>query len=357
MYATGQAGETVYEYSVTYVFVNKGNSTVVLPLNGSLLRFYLVPDIEGWQELANYSVVIDGNDTTKSFRLTVDSERNQMLVSDDVLELEPGSNHTIQVVQLVRVRSFGSREFKDMPAEMEACNVTGELVYTGGFWSDAENSTALDDLANELWNKSDEDWRQYVLEVVKRVAGNVEYGEPVEGGVSLPRDVLKNRKGACGDRAGLITALLRRKGIGSYLYLSLYYYGKEPLKTKQDNIEVVYDKARLHIFSMCRCGDKEFPVDTTLPLVDPDRPALAIKGALVNKEDKVIVIARFVGGSPNSNVNTLLEIYSPSSDVNLKVTIKLKVVERAYALTIYTLLSIAVLIAAVILYVALGKTR
>lgn len=116
------------------------------------------------------------------------------------------------------------------------------------------------------------------------------------------------------ERAALVTALLRYKGIPSYLYIALYYD-----KNIYANMSsrVIYEHAGLHVFSFVINNEGGFVIDTTLPLTKPEIPQSAITQPLVNAGDNIIIIGRFVG-SKNTTLSDYLEVYSDKYIVTLR---------------------------------------
>lgn len=337
---------TVYELTVTYVFVNNSRQEVTLRLDSSIVRLYLVPEIEGWQALESYRVVIDGADLTGIFHVVRDEEGNRLIVSDRALRLEPGSNHSVALVQRIVVYPPWARTVRMLPADAQR-EAPKDLLYTGGYWS----SPVLDRIAKELIARASGDPREYVIEVIKWVAENIEYRMSKEGGIASPHETVKRGWWACGERSGVVTALLRRGGIGSYLMLAYYYEEREqPLKLSGGDVEVVYVNALPHVFSMCHMGGYEFPIDTTLPLTSPDTPLTAVNKAIVNTSDRLIIVARFVGAKPYSNLNTMLEIYAPAPSVKVRVVTSLKILKKA-EIPLTGVIPLLLVLAALTLYV------
>ena len=342
---------TVYEYRVSYTFVNETGQEVEVPLDSDVVRLILAPDIDGWQKLLGYKVIVNGVDKTSDFESTNDDEGNALLISRKRLELGPSANATIELVQHVLVYPPWLRQQRKLPSEVSTGNVPGELTYTGGFWA----SEKLDDVASSLWGLAGGDPRRYVLEVIKWVALNIKYEFSGEGGVASPDVVVSKKRGACGERAVIVTALLRRRGIGSYLLLSYYYVDKgEPLVLREDSVELRYVNAFPHIFSMCVAGHTEFPVDTALPLTKPEDPLSAVNRAMVNRSDRVVVVAKFVGSGPESNLNNLLAVIPPSRGVRVKLVVSLKVVRKPQVLS-PLLLPLALLLLALTAYTLASK--
>ncbi len=328
-YAVPVSG-TVYEYKVSYTFVNETGQEVEVPLDSDAIRLILVPEIDGWQELLGYKVYVNGADSTSNFEIVSDEEGNALLVSREKLRLKPSANATVELVQYVLVYAPWSRRQKRLPRSVGMEGVPAELTITEGFWA----SERLDNIASDLWTLSKGNPRNYVLEVIRWVAQNIEYEFSGEGGVASPDAAVSRERGACGERAVVVTALLRRRGIGSYLLLSYYYVDKgEPLVLREDGVELRYVRALPHIFSMCVAGNAEFPIDTALPLTRPDDPLSAVDRAIVNRSDRVVVVAKFVGFSPQSNINNLLAVIPPSRGVRVRLIVSLKVVRRPQALS------------------------
>ena len=334
-------GGVYYEYNVTYVYYGGKGTSKTIKIGPEDLKLILVPSIEGWQRLVNYTLYVNGK--TVSPQIAVDDDENSVLYLEKPLTISPNSTLKITLLQLVYVESpppFGNRKRYDkLVIDIDGSQ---EETYVGGFWSDDANHT-LENLANHLWEKSSGSPERYVLEVIKWVSSNIEYTKISTSISARPVDVIKLKRGACGERAALISALLRYKGIPSHLYIALYY--NEHIYANVSS-RVIYKHAGLHVFSFVTNGECGFIIDTTLPITKPNLPQSAITQALVNIGDNVIVISKFIGAK-NTTLSDYLEIYSDKYIVSLKRISS----QSSNYLGIY--ISTAIVIAAMLLVISL----
>ena len=310
--AFSSSGGVYYEYNVTFVYYGGENTSKTVNIGPQDLKLILVPSIEGWQQPVNYTLYVNGK--ALSPQIVIDDDGNRVINVEDPLTIPPNGTLKITLLQTVYVESpppFGSRKRYDRL--VVDIDTSREETYVSGFWSDDANHT-LENLANQLWKYSGEDPEKYVLEVIKWVVTNIEYDKISTAPPARPVDVIKLKRGACGERAALVSALLRYKGIPSYLYIALYY--DENIYANISS-RVIYEDAGLHVFSFVINNEGGFVIDTTLPLTKPEIPQSAITQPLVNTGDNIIIIGRFVGAK-NTTLSDYLEVYSDKYIVTLR---------------------------------------
>ncbi|GEM_PF-1491090 len=298
---------SVYRIKTTYIAEGKG----VIGEEIYSKTFLLAPAIQGWQRPINYSLYINGERAEASVKR--DSQGNRYLYPGKPLRFSGRVNITL--VEYVEVIPPPQREVRLPPDKCEASTWQQErYLYLGGFWGHPYGETTLDDLrklAETLGGRG----LQYIYRVTAWVLTNTRYRLGVRGGVSYPTEFYVEKTGACGDIHAFITAMLRIKGIPSYLYYAYIYRENASMKLLGQKASYATRNAMPHIFSMAVLCGKSFPIDLTYPTARD--PYSAVREAGVNTGDRVIVLARIIDADPND----YLLVYAPSNTSRVSLTV------------------------------------
>ncbi len=309
-----------YRYMVSITLVNRRSTVFRLNMSSLPLKLVLAPSIPGWQTLAGYSVLVNGENWTGRFQTALDGDGNRVLVSREAVNVPPGGLVNVTLVQVIYsyVDLFGLGVFRT-----HATEESGIMLDTGlPIW----NLTG----SSGLWNYRDDryDWsrvrelvrgstdREKLLNIVRWIEENVQDTEP---GLEIrhPTATVERGSGACGDQAALLVAALRIAGIPSFTYFAAVYSpgavqeaSGGPFKERAVNI-------RWHIFAMASLnGVTWFPVDTTFHRNGGFTEA--IRGAAVNVKSDVLVVAQIA----TSNLNDFLSLVAPE-DVEVRLNYSL----------------------------------
>jgi len=314
-------GVTVYEYRTTFIFENRGTTAIDVNL-GDDVKEFVVPDIPGWQKLDKLTVYLNGKDIT-DICVTAEYDGGS-LIKTPSYRLKPGESVNITVIQRILVywaesgftinrkmltlSSLYSGEYSDFLTKYASTNLNG-------FWS-KESSIyswkSVVELAEDLETNVNSTV-EYIHMVAKWVDENIAYDRETLK-IKCPAETLYERKGACGDRAALVTTLLRLKEIPSFLCLSIVYEKNFSMNISSSSLLLYYRNAALHIFSMA-CKERTcVPVDTTVKMSYGRSPY--VDGAGINISDKVIILAIIKDKDPND----YLTITLPSSSTVLIIS-------------------------------------
>lgn len=305
--------------------------------------FLIAPPIPGWQNLSSATLYVDSRKT--GFALERDPQGNIYAYPGD---LEYSGSINITLVQEVEVASPPFRRIADLPEVVDVAAPSLSEMATSQFWGCNSSSKKFADvvsLAKSLGSSS-ASGRDFILNAADWVRRNVKYTSDTRGGVKCPAETLSTLEGACGDVHALFTALLRIKGINSYLAYALVYSPQANLTIREGKWFYQLRGAEPHIFSMVESRGESFPVDLTANTEnDPQR---LVRGSAVNQLDSLIVLAWIKRGDPND----FLAIPAPVGAS--KVSLTFKVARESLSLGDNVLLLLAVLLAAAL---ALRKER
>ncbi len=348
MFALLDSGITVYEYKTIFVFKNEGLTEVYVGLDDGV-REYVVPDIPGWQRLESIAVYLNGRNIT--VQCSIIKQNGDAFVRTPPYRLKPGESINITVVQRISVYwaengfTLNRRMYTLSSSSSNDLDFLRQFASTSleGFWSGEDQATSwklIIDLAESLKEKA-YSTSEYIHAVAKWVDENIAYDKRSYK-IKFPAETFREKRGACGDRATLVTALLRLERIPSFMCLAIVYNENLLMNISSDSLTLNYRNSALHIFSVACIEEGCVPVDTTVKM--PYGKSPYIDGAGINVSDRVIVLAIMRNGDPNE----YLTITLPSS-TSLTITRELKrydkMIEHAVIfLAIFSLFSIAVLV-------------
>ena len=350
----------VYTIETEYTLYNKGNSTIWVDLNKIQPGFYLALDIDGWQNLINFTFYINGSQSNK-VKIMVDGSGNKRLVFSSSLKIRPKEKIVLKLIQNVRVNSvtplFSTRKKICMPKTSVSLGnlsfdekVFKRYLSTRGFWRiDSDIAKISDKIAT-----SSTTVREYILAILRWIIVNIQYNISKRGGIAPPRLVIKSKKGACGEFSSLVVVLARAKRIPAYLYLSYYYDPNLNVSIKSGDFSYAMVHAFQHVFAMvCLSENVSLPVDLTLPKRNLGEEIDAIDNAGINIMDNIIIVNRIIDQDPND----FLMISSPTKNVSIsyKVTIMQKsgtvfIIEKKLRPFYLILLLVIVVVIAIIIF-------
>ena len=318
--ASIEFNKTIYVLKTTYLLENTDNKTVTISFDENNIKEFLIPDIEGWQALRNYTVYFNGVDITK--KCSLKSYKGNKIIVIPSYTLKPKEKVNITTVQMIEVYwaesgltiSRCSRSSALLENVRSISINSSALTYLGGFWTKHDNLTTWSKII-ELKESIDADsdsLAEYVFKVSKWVAENIAYN-PGNFVINYPAKILSDRKGVCGDKSALIVTLLRLKGIPSLIYFSIVY--EENLFSKESSkyLNIEYRNFALHAFAVV-CADETYvPIDTTVYADVGKCPY--IDGAGVNISDKIIVFAQ----ASDSDPNEVLTFSLPSTELKANI--------------------------------------
>ena len=343
-----ESGITIYEYKTSFMFENRGPTEVSVGL-GNGVKEYIVPDIPGWQRLDSITVYLNGRNITT--QCSIVKQDGNSFVRTPSYKLKPGEFINITVVQKILVYwaengfTLNRRMYTLSSSNSNDLDFLRRFASTNleDFWSKEGQKSSwklVVDLADNL-KKNTNSTSEYIHAAAKWVDENIVYDERSYR-IKYPAETLYERKGACGDRAALVTALLRLEGIPSFMCLAMVYKENLLMNISSASLALYYQDSALHVFSIACKKQACVPVDTTVKM--PYGKSPYIDGAGVNVSDKVIILAIMKNGNPND----YLTITLPSSSTSLIIIRKLerreKLTEKLIVLLAFFLpFSIAVL--------------
>ena len=299
--------QSIYRIQITYVAEGRGS----IGEDIFSKTFFLAPTIDGWQKLVNYTLTVNG--APLHAKVKRDSQGNMYLYPGTPVPLNGKVNITL--VEYVLVTPPPQRVRREPP--LEPCRPTGrpDMLSLEGFWSRRYDGATIKDLRG-LASLLGGEGVEYVYRLIAWVISNTHYKLGVRGGVKTPTEFYVERVGACGDIHSFIVAMLRIKGIPSYLYYAFIY--RENAYTRIGGHKASFElrNALPHMFAMARLCGKDFPIDVTYPAAQSPRSAVLDAG--VNRGDNVIVFLRIIDADPND----YLLVYAPSNESTVNVYVK-----------------------------------
>jgi len=341
---------TLYEYRSVFIFENKGDEIVNVGLGRNIKEFVAL-NIAGWQKLEKIAIYANGKDITHQCKIV--EYKGSFIIETPLYELKPGETVNITVLQFISANwAEGgltlNRKFRTL-SMLEKRELTNSfngtpLTYLTGFWvREGENSSwsAVIELSESL-GRNVSSVPEYVHAVAKWVDEHIIYDKETFQ-IKYPSKTLYEKRGACGDRAALVTALLRLKGIPSFMCLSIVYEEGVLINESTESLSLSYRNAALHVFSMACEGETCVPIDTTVKMNYGESPY--VDGAGVNISDRVLILAKMIGEDPND----YLTITLPSNSLRLTILKTLKRIQKIeenllVLLVIYVLLGVIVVL-------------
>ena len=308
----------VYRVETTYVASGSGE------ISEELLSktFLLAPSIEGWQELINFTLYVDGR-REKAY-VKEDTQGNSYVALKQGIKFSGRTNLTL--VQYVRVfNGYSRRQYTPSQGLKEG---PGDRRYISlkGFWNCSYGGATLADLEKLSEKLGRGESIDYIYRVVDWASKNTKYVLGIKGGgVMCPAEFYVKREGACGDIHVFLAAMLRMRKIPSYVYYSYIYVGGHNLTLAGDDVRVEMLNVLPHMFLMVGDSGKWFPVDLTYHSSMGGGIGDFISGAGANTKSNVIVLYRVVDENPND----YLMVYFPSN--NSKIDLRIKVEKVGYS--------------------------
>ncbi len=305
--------------------------------------FLIAPDIPGWQNSSRVILYVNSKET--GFTLNRDADGNTYVYPGD---LQYSGRINITLVQEVEVLKPPFRRIADLPETIVTSRALTDKTASTAFWRCNASGKKFSDIVSLAGNISSGFLSNgdFVLRAADWVRKNIKYSLNTSGGVKCPAETLARAEGACGDIHALYTALLRVKGIDSYLAYAYVYVPNGGFTVEYGKWRYVVVGAEPHIFTIVNSSGAIFPVDLTAN-TQSSLPEL-VRGSAVNQLDSVIVVAWIKNRDPND----LLAIYAPTGAE--KVELVLRVMRRSAILDDYTLLLLAILLAGALI---LNKER
>ncbi|QOJ78278.1 transglutaminase family protein [Infirmifilum lucidum] len=329
------------KYVVVTSLVVEGRGTVDREVFSRI--FLIAPDIPGWQNSSRITLYV--NSKERGFTLSRDADGNLYAYPGD---LQYSGRINITLVQEVEVLKSPFRRVADLPETVAASRALMDKTASSVFWRCNASGKKFSDvvsLASSIGSGSPSN-RDFVLRAADWVRRNIKYSLNISGGVRCPAETLARAEGACGDIHALYTALLRVRGIDSYLAYAYVYVPEESFAIEYGKWRYVLVGAEPHIFTVVNSSGAIFPVDLTAN-TQSSLSELA-RGSAVNQLDSVIVVAWIKNRDPND----LLAVYAPTGAE--KVELVLRVVRGSAVLNDNTLLFLAILLAGALI---LNKER
>lgn len=313
-----------YSLTISFLLENVGDSTITYNIGCLGPKVYLIPTIEGWQELADIIVLVNGH--REEYVISTDGDGNTLVKLRNNMLIRRGESVNITVIQeiwvywslmglgFIRKRAVLpqslSFSISEVPSNMSKYAYLNEKW---SWWLKGENKEFFEEKLHEILSRAN---TKDLAEVIRRISlwvNTYVEDEQTSDNVKTPIETLHKMKGTCMDQAFLISAALRYYRIPAVIAYSIVYR-EGTYKINLSNYEEEYVNVYPHAFVMCWAPTVGwFPIDTAYNAQDP------IGGAAINVFDNVIILAKMV----ESNPVEFLSYPLPSDNVNLKVKIML----------------------------------
>jgi len=284
-----------------YCFVTKciienvsGRELMVSPSN--IMNFYLIPTIEGWQEVKKVEVLINGKrlDTVEYSVKEIDGNK---IIKFPVFQIKPGEKLNVTVVQEVVVYRLVFPEFKrevrGLSRGFQDPKPSVEFAKLNKFYKKGDFNKVIE-LAENVNGDSDKD---ILINCIKIILSRIKYSNSSYG-IAPPALTLERGYGSCGDISALLVAMLRIKNIPAYICFSYVY--EEGLKVSERTpvLSVEYRNLGPHAFVMAYLSSIGWvPVDIVIHA--GNRPQDCIESAGINVNERLVVYGKAVGMDPN----------------------------------------------------------
>jgi hypothetical protein len=300
-------------YVIVAQMIIQGNGVVDKDVFARAFR--IAPDIPGWQELKNATLLI--NSRTTAFSMVKDEDGNKFAYPGP---LSFAGKVNITLVQTVEVIRPPFRKVAEMPSDVEGYPANITELSKSQFWAcKAQNAnfTSLLSIGREI-KAASTNIREYVSRSADWVYRNIKYTANTLGGVQCPGVTLSRREGACADIHALLTALLRIGGVDAYLAYAYVFIPERNITQNIDKWTYTLYAVEPHVFTMINSSGYVFPIDLTANTapVFPD----FTRGSAVNQLDNIIVM----GWIKKSTPDTFLAIFAPNGASRVSYTVKIR---------------------------------
>jgi len=275
----------------------------------SILNFYLIPTIEGWQKVEKIKVVVNGKALQKYSIKEVDGNK---IIEFPLFRLKPGEKLNVTVFQEVTVYRFVfpgfKREVRGLSNGFQHPLPSSKFTKLNNFYKKGNFSKVV-----QLIEKVYGDDKEILLHCIELILNKIKYSNSSYG-ITPPAATLERGYGSCGDISALLVAMLRAKHIPAYICFSYVY--EEGLKVSERTpvLSVEYRNLGPHAFVMVYLDSVGWvPVDIVIHA--GNRPQDCVESAGININERLIVYGRAIEMDPN-----IFLIIAPEDGTKVSVT-------------------------------------